>query len=116
MGLFNKIKNVFAKKTEEVEKYDKGLEKTRNEFISELSNLSNKYKFISDDYFEELECILIKADIGINTVMSFVDKLKYRVKKEKIENTKMLKEIIVDELFIMYIGDSNVVSTKINYI
>ena len=77
MGLFDKIKNVFKnKKSEEIEKYDKGLEKTRKEFISGLSNLSKKYKNIDDDYFEELEDILIMADIGINTVMKFVDKLK----------------------------------------
>ena len=41
MGLFDKIKQVFTKnKTESVEKYDKGLEKTRKEFVSELSKLS----------------------------------------------------------------------------
>lgn len=114
MGLFNKIKNVFMNKTEEIEKYDKGLEKTRKEFISQLSNLSRKYKNIDDDYFEELEDILIMADIGINTVMKFVDKLKLRVKNEKIVDSNYLKDIIVDELFIMYV-DNNVIDSKIRY-
>ncbi len=114
MGLFDKIKNVFKKQPEEIQKYDEGLKKTRKEFISKLNNLSNKYKFVNDDYFEELENILIMADIGINTVMNFVDKLKDRVKKEKITDASMLKEIIVDELFIMYVGN-NVINSKINF-
>ena len=115
MGLFDKIKNVFTKeKKEEVKNYDKGLEKTRKEFISQLSNLSCKYKNIDDDYFEELEDILIMADIGINTVMKFVDRLKERVKSEKIEDSDYLKQIIIDELFVMYVSD-NIIDSKIHY-
>ena len=113
MGLFNKIKNVFKGK-EEVVKYDEGLVKTRKEFTTEISNLSKKYKNIDDDYFEELENILIMADIGVNTVMKFVDKLKKRVKEEKITDSNILKEIIVDELLIMYV-EGNTFSSKINF-
>ena len=113
MGLFNKIKNVFTKK-KKVETYDKGLEKTRKEFTTEISNLSKKYKNIDDDYFEELENILIMADIGVNTVVKFVDKLKKRVKEENIKDSDTLKEIIVDELLIMYI-DNSILNSKINY-
>ena len=115
MGLFDKIKNVFSKeKKDDVVKYDKGLEKTRKEFISELSNLSRKYKNIDDDYFEELEDILIMADIGINTVMKFVDKLKLRVKKENITDSDYFKDVIIDELFVMYV-ENNVIDSKIHY-
>lgn len=115
MKLFDKIKNVFkGNKEETVLNYDKGLKKTREEFISELSNLSKKYKFINEDYFEELENILIMADIGVSTVMNFVDLLKKRVKKENIEDTNVLKEIIVDELFIMYVGN-DIIDSKIHF-
>lgn len=117
MGLFDKIKNVFKndnKKQEEIKNYDEGLAKTRHEFVSKLSNLSVKYKNISEDYFEELENILIMADIGVNTVMNFVDRLKERVKKEKITDSNILKEIIVDELFIMYVGN-NIIDSKIHF-
>ena len=113
MGLFDKIKKVFVSKEKEDKVYDEGLKKSRNEFVSQLSNLSKKYKNISEDYFEELENILIMADIGVNTVMNFVDKLRNRVKKEHITDSEILKEIIVDELLIMYV-DNGVVSTKIN--
>ncbi len=115
MGLFDKFKNVFSKKEiGEVESYEKGLEKTRNEFVSKLNLLNSKYKKVSNEYFDELEEILIMADIGVNTVMDFVDRLKRRVKKENIIDSKDLLEIIVDEMFIIYVNN-DVIVNKINY-
>lgn len=118
MGLFSKFKNIFSSKNEEekkeVEVYDKGLEKSRKEFVSKISLLNIKYTKVSPEYFEELEEILIMADIGVNTVMEFIDKLKKRVKKENIENSEDLKEIIVDEMFIIYV-DNTIMVNKINY-
>ena len=125
MGMFDKLKNIFKnteppktkeeeKKQEEVKIYEKGLTKSRNSFVSRLAGLSNKYSKVNDEYFEELEEILIMADIGVNTVMNFIDDLKKRVKHEHIENPDELKEVIVDELFIIYVNDS-VLSSKINY-
>ncbi len=132
MGLFSNLKNLFKKDKEEIEKldeeekieleekkeevkvYEKGLTKSRESFVSKLANLTNKYKKITDDYFDELEEILIMADIGVNTVMSFMDRLRDRVRHEKIEDTEFLKEVIVDELFVIYV-DNNILSSKINY-
>ena len=122
MGFFNKLKNIFQSNTEnvtkekkeEVQVYEKGLSKSREGFVSRLVNLTNKYHNINDEYFDELEEILIMADIGVNTVMEFIDRLKDRVKKEKITDPELLKEIIVDELFIIYVNDE-VLSSKINY-
>lgn len=119
MGLFDKFKNVFSKKEEtqevleEKQAYDKGLEKTRKEFVSQVSILGHKYNKVSEDYFEELENLLIMADIGVNTVMKFMDELRSRVKKENITDTKYLGEVIVDELFIIYVNGENL-SDKIN--
>ena len=116
MGLFSKFKQVFKKeekKQEDIEAFDKGLEKTRKEFVSELSILGHKYHKVNDDSFEELESILIKADIGIRTVTEFLDRLRKRVKDEKIEDTEYLREVIIDELFMIYVnGDS--LTDKIN--
>ncbi len=117
MGLFDKFKSIFTnnqKEQKEVEIYDKGLEKTRKEFVSKISLLSMKYTKVSPEYFEELEEILIMADIGVNTVMDFIDRLKRRVKKENIENSEDLKEIIVDEMFIIYV-DNSIMVNKINF-
>lgn len=117
MGLFDKFKNIFstnAKVQEEVKEYDKGLEKTRNYFTSSITLLNSKYKKVSNEYFDELEEILIMADIGVSTVMEFIDKLKKRVKHENIENSEDLREIIVDEMFIIYVNNEIMVN-KINY-
>ena len=119
MELFNKLKNIISKKEQEevvdenVLKYDEGLEKTRKEFVSKLSMLGIKYTKINDEYFDELENILIMADIGVNTVMDFMDKLKKRVKSENITDTKYLNEVIVDELFIIYVNNESI-TDKIN--
>ena len=99
MGLFDKFKGMFQKKKETTEEilsentieevsnsddfsneekstiaYDKGLEKTRKEFVSELSLLGKKFTRVTEDYYEELESLLIKADIGVNTVFKFIDR------------------------------------------
>lgn len=114
MGLFDKFKNVFKKEEKkDIEVYDKGLEKTRKEFVNELNLLGIKYTKVSEEYFDELESLLIKADIGVNTVFSFLDRLKKRVKHENITDTEFLKEVIVDELFMIYVEGENL-SDKIN--
>ena len=115
MGIFDRL---FKKKdketTEELVVYDKGLEKTRKEFTSKLNILTMKHNRIDEEYFEELEEILISADIGVNTVMDFIDKLKKRVKKEDIRSAEDLKEIIVDEMFVIYV-EGDIIVNKINY-
>ena len=116
MGIFDKIKKVFNRETkdESTKIYEKGLSKTRKSFVNKLANLAKEYDEINDNYFEELEELLINADIGVNTVMNFMDKLQLRVSKEKITNPEMLTEIIVDELFIIYV-DNEILTNKINY-
>lgn len=115
MGIFDKLKQVFTKDTKEnIEKYEEGLTKTREDFVNKLSLLGVKYTKIDDKFYEELEEILIMADLGVNTTMDFMDKLKKRVKEENIENFEYLKEVIVDELFLIYVGNDQLTS-KINY-
>ena len=119
MGLFSKFKDIFKTKekeektSEEIKKYDTGLEKTRNEFVSKLNLLGIKYTKVNEEYFEELENLLIMADIGVKTVMDFMDRLRRRVKSENITDTKYLGEVIVDELFIIYVNNESI-TDKIN--
>ena len=120
MGFFSKLKEVFSKKEEieevkETEKYVDGLSKSRDNFVNKLSILGIKYTKISDEFYDELEEILITADIGVNTVIDFVDRLKKRVKDEDITNFEYLKEVIVDELFMIYVGN-DILSSKLNLI
>lgn len=113
MQIFKKFKNLFSNK-EELEDYKTGLEKTSKEFKSKLSILNGKYKKVSDEYFDELEEIFITADIGVETVMDLIDKLKRRVKKENIVDSKDLMDIIIDEMFVIYVNNDIIVN-KINY-
>ena len=119
MGLFKNIKNIFkkeeTKENNDLKVYEEGLSKTRESFVSRLANLTRNHNKIDEEYFEELEDILIMADIGVNTVMNFIDRLKKRVKHENITDLEYLKEIIVDELFVIYVNDS-IISSKVNYV
>ena len=114
MGFFDKLKQKLKKesKDEKTIIYEKGLTKSRKQFTSRLSELTKRHSKIDDDYFEELEEILIMADIGVKTVMEFMDRLKMRVKEEKLVNPEDLKEVIVDELFIIYV-DGKVLSSRL---
>ena len=120
MSFFSKLKDKFIKKEEKevkeekesLEVYDKVLTKSRNTFSSRLLDLTNRYSKVNEEYFEELEEILIMADIGVNTVMNFMEKLRKRVKEEKITDPEFLKEVIVDELFIIYVS-GEVLSTNL---
>ena len=108
MGLFDKFKKAFKKedkKQDDLVKYDEGLAKTREEFVSKLNILGIKYTKVSEEYFDELEEILINADIGVNTVFMLLDKLRKRVKEENITSTKELNEVIIDEMFLIYVGN-----------
>ena len=117
MGLFDKLKNLVSKKEtiknedkvekEQLEVYEKGLTKSRDEFVSKLSLLGVKYTKVSEEYVEELEQVLIMADIGIRTVESFMERIRDRVKKEHISSTRDLQEVIVDELFIIYVNNES---------
>ena len=109
----NDISKEEIEEVKETEKYVEGLSKSRDNFVNKLSVLGIKYTKISDDFYDELEEILITADVGVNTVMDFVDRLKKRVKEEKIEDFDYLKEVIVDELFMIYV-DGDILSSKLN--
>ena len=119
MGFFNKLKSILnkeeiqEKENVEVSKYDTGLSKSRDEFVSKLKMLGLKFNKVNEEYFEELENILITADIGVNTVLNFMDKIRKRVKQENIIDTKYLNEVIVDELFIIYVNNQTL-TDKIN--
>ncbi len=115
MGILDILKNIVkSDKKKEVEKYDEGLTKTREDFVNKLNLLGIKYTKIDEKFFEELEEILIMADLGTKTTFKFMDKLRKRVKEEHITDFNYLKEVIVDELFMIYVN-GEVLSSKINY-
>ena len=115
MNFFKNIKKIFDTNSDkEIKKYEDGLAKTRDDFVNRLNFLGIKYTKINDALFEELEEILIMSDIGVMTAINLTEKLKKRVKEEKIENFEYLKEIIVDELLLIYVN-GEILSSKINF-
>lgn len=113
MGLFQKLFQSNEKKIK-AEKFKIGMMKTRKGSFSSLKNILQNSKVINEDLFYELEEIFIMADIGIETVIEFINQLKIAVKKEKIQKPIELEKIIVDKMFEMYLKDE-IVNTNIKY-
>lgn len=114
MGLWQNLKNkLLGQKDEEIKEYTTGLAKTSEALNKEVLSVIKKHKKINASFFEELEEAMIMADIGVNTVMDLIDRLQKRVKSENISDINELKEIIIDELFIIYVNDEIIVN-KIN--
>lgn len=102
MGLISFLKSKFSKKDNETKKYSDGMEKSRKNFSSKLKNLSSRYKTVNQEYFDELEQILIESDAGINFTLNIIEEVLDRSKKEHITDPKTINEILVDRMFIGY--------------
>ncbi|HLS10365.1 signal recognition particle-docking protein FtsY [Lentibacillus sp.] len=117
MGFMDKLKSKFKQneETEEVStKYKKGMEKTRHSFSGKINDLIARYRKVDEDFFEELEEVLIAADVGVNTVMDLVDELKMEVKRQNIKDTKAIKDVISEKLVEIYYGDDDDEVEKLN--
>lgn len=84
------------------DKLKKGLTKTRDSFTSSLTNLFTRNVKIDDDLYDELEEILISADIGMSSTIEIVDELRGEIKKQSIKESDkiypVLKEIMIKKL------------------
>ncbi|WP_088012958.1 signal recognition particle-docking protein FtsY [Gottfriedia acidiceleris] len=106
MSFFKKLKETISKQTESVtQKFKSGLEKSRNNLTEGLNDLFARYRKVDEDFFEELEEILIMADVGVNTVMELVEELKFEVKRKNIQDPKDVQEVISEKLVELYKGD-----------
>ena len=74
MGFFDKLKN--------------GLLKTKNAIVGKIDNLFKMFQSVDEDLFDELEELLISADIGVNTTEEILDELRDTVKENKIKHVK----------------------------
>lgn len=108
MSFFKKLKESISHKTEEVtSKFKEGLAKTRTAFVERVEDLITRRKKIDEDFYEELEEILIGADVGVNTVMGLIDELRAEVRKRKIEEAKDLQPILSEKLIGLLKGDQD---------
>ena len=110
MSLFKKIKTAFVRKElSETEirakqNYKEGLKKTRGSLLDKLQATFASYSVIDEELFEELEEIFIMADIGVATVMDFIDQLKQAARESGVTDPKELQVLMVDKLFEIYVG------------
>ncbi|MGG4220760.1 signal recognition particle-docking protein FtsY [Paenibacillus jamilae] len=108
MSFFRKLKESIASKTESVTKQFKdGLEKTRKGFVEKVTDLMIRRKKIDEEFYEELEEILIGADVGVNTVMNLIEDLRVEVKKRKIEDAAELQPVLSEKLSELLRGNDN---------
>jgi len=99
MGFFRKLKESIATKTEAVTSaFKEGLTKTRDAFVEKVEDLILRRKKIDEEFYEELEEILIGADVGVGTVMKLMDELRAEVKKRKIEDAADLRPVLSEKL------------------
>lgn len=129
MGLFKFLKEKFGKKnasqevqneesikdTKTLEKYDKGLEKSRKNFSNKLDELTKKYKSVNSDYFDELEEILIEADCGISFTLNTIEELLASSKKENISSPKEINEMLVDKMFLNYLKEGGDIKNELSF-
>jgi len=99
LSLFKKWKEKLASGTEAVAgKFLDGLSKTRDAFVEKLEDLVSRRKKIDEAFYEELEEILIGADVGVPTVMALMDELREEVKRRKLEDAAELRPVLTEKL------------------
>ena len=100
MGLFDFFKK---NKNKKQEKYKLGMHKTRENSFGSIKKILEARSTIDDALFDELEEVFIMADVGVDTVISFIDDLRDEVMKRDIKDPTLLQEIIIDKMFEIYL-------------
>lgn len=88
--------NFFSR--EKKESLDKGLEKTKQSFLSKLARTIVGKSTVDDDVLDELEEVLISSDVGVETTLKIVDRIQSRVARDKVMGTSELNQILKEEI------------------
>lgn len=113
MSFLKRMKEKFVKQTDAVtEKFKQGLTKTRESFSAKVNDLVKRYRKVNEEFFEELEEILIGADVGVVTVMDLVEMLKDEARARNIQDSAELKTVITEKLAELLSKDEQ--DTKLN--
>ncbi|AVX10110.1 MULTISPECIES: signal recognition particle-docking protein FtsY [Priestia] len=103
MSFFKKLKEKITMQTDSVtQKFKDGLSKTRNSFSERVNDLVSRYRQVDEEFFEELEEILISADVGVATVLGLIDDLKSEVKRRNIKDPQDVQAVISEKLIDIY--------------
>lgn len=116
MGLLDRIKRAFtgedeslqttqSEQTEQkivLDKYDKGMEKTRQSFSQRINSLFSGFKGVDEEFFDELEEVLISADVGFDMTIALADALRDDERLQQARSAEAVKEAIVEKLVAIY--------------
>lgn len=110
-----KPEEVQASKTEtEQEKYNRTLKKTRTGFAARLNEFFANFRRVDEEFFEELEEMLILSDVGVNVATQLTEDLRYEARLENIKKTEDLQRLIIEKLVDIYEKD-DVYKEQINF-
>ena len=116
MGLLKFLKEKFSKnKSQETETFNKGMEKSRENFANKMEKIAKKSKKVNKEYFDELEEILIEADVGVNLTMRVIDEVLQESLKNKITDAEEINELVIDKLFEGYMSKAEQVENDIQF-
>ncbi|WCG36536.1 signal recognition particle-docking protein FtsY [Companilactobacillus farciminis] len=90
------------KPKDDVKEYDEGLKKSRNSFSSRLNHFLANFRSVDEDFFDDLEELLIESDVGYETAMRISDELREEVKLENAKKKSDVSNVIVRKLVDMY--------------
>lgn len=97
MSFFKKLKEKLTTSTQEVsQKFTEGLTKTRDGFASAVNDLVYRFREVDEDFFDELEDLLIQADVGVTTTMDLVEDLKEEVKRRNLKDPVAVRDALVE--------------------
>ncbi|MCO4636404.1 signal recognition particle-docking protein [Streptococcus infantarius subsp. infantarius] len=109
-----KEKSVNAPVETEEEKYNRSLKKTRTGFSARLNAFLANFRRVDEDFFEELEEMLILSDVGVNVATQLTEDLRYEAKLENAKKADDLKRVIIEKLVEIYEKDG-VFNEQINF-
>ena len=116
MGLIKFLKEKFSKnKTQDSENYVKGMEKSRENFANKMDKIAKKSKKVNEEYFNELEEILIEADVGVNLTMRVIEEVASESLKNKITDAKEINELVIDKLFSGYMAKGEEIPCDVRF-
>jgi len=122
MGLFSFLKSKFGKKgdakpeqSSSLQTYEKGMAKSRRAFASRLDELGKRYAKVNEEYFEELEQILIESDVGVELSIRLIEQLLDKSEKEHITEPKKIADELVDLMFVDYATKGESIENEIQF-
>ena len=89
------------------EKYDRSLKKTRTGFGARLNAFFANFRSVDEEFFEELEELLIMSDVGVQVASNLTEELRYEAKLENAKKTDALRRVIIEKLVELYEKDGN---------